>query len=466
MYSMTIDGKPIEAHTTFSVTNPATGAVEAQAPSCDRVQLDAAMDSAHAAFLTWRTDEESRRTAMFELADAIVAHADDLTGALIAESGKPQAIAAMEPHVCATWLKFYAEMDLPRDVLQDDEAARIDLIHRPLGVVGAITPWNFPLGLAMWKIAPALRAGNTVVLKPSPFSPLATLRLGTIMGQVLPPGVVNTISGGDSLGASMTRHPVPRKISFTGSIAAGKAIASASGSDLKRLTLELGGNDAAILLDDVDVESAAAQLVAAAFFNSGQACALPKRIYAPASRYEQIVDAFAAVVEAMHPGDPFDAGTTLGPLSTKSQLERVTDLVNDATASGARVVTGGGPLDRPGFFFAPTVLADCTDAHRIVAEEQFGPALPILPYDFVDDAVHRANATHYGLCGSVWSVDQDRAASIAEQLEVGTAYVNAHALLPPHVPFGGSKHSGIGVENGVAGLLSFTEPQVLHLLRK
>lgn len=462
MYSMTIDGKPIEAHTTFGVINPATGAIEAQAPSCDREQLDAAMDSAHAAFLTWRTDEESRRTAMFELADAIVTHADDLTGALITESGKPQALAAMEPHVCATWLKIYAEMELPRDVLQDDEAARIELIHRPLGVVGAITPWNFPLGLAMWKIAPALRAGNTVVLKPSPFSPLATLRLGTIMGQVLPPGVVNTISGGDSLGASMTTHPVPRKISFTGSIAAGKAIASASGSDLKRLTLELGGNDAAILLDDVDVESAAAQLAAAAFFNSGQACALPKRIYAPASRYEQIVDAFAAVVEAMKPGGPFDAGTTLGPLSTKPQLERVTDLVNDATASGARVVTGGRPLDRPGFFFAPTVLADCTDAYRIAAEEQFGPALPILSYDSVDGAIHRANATHYGLCGSVWSVDQDRAASIAEQLEVGTAYVNAHALLPPHVPFGGSKHSGIGVENGVAGLLSFTEPQVLH----
>lgn len=462
MYPMTIDGKPIEAHTTISVTNPATGAIAAQAPSCDRGQLDAAMDSAQAAFVTWRADESARRAAMLELAAAITAHADELTEALVAESGKPRGFAAMESEVCAAWLQVYAGMELPRDVLQDDDTARIEVIHRPMGVVAAITPWNFPLGLAMWKIAPALRAGNTVVLKPSPFSPLATLRLGALMGQVLPPGVVNTISGGDSLGASMTTHRVPRKISFTGSIRAGKAIAGASGADLKRLTLELGGNDAVILLDDVDVDSAAAQLAAAAFFNAGQACALPKRIFAPASRYGEIVEAFAAVVGAMRPGDPVDPDTTMGPLSTKPQFERVTDLVHDATANGARVVVGGHSLDRPGFFFAPTVFADCTDEHRIVAEEQFGPALPILAYGSVEEAVQRANATEYGLCGSVWSADQDRASAIAERLEVGTAYVNAHALLPPHVPFGGSKHSGIGVENGMAGLLSFTEPQVLH----
>ena len=462
MFTMTIDGKPAETVATFDVVNPATGRIEASAPGCTSDQLDAAMTSALHAFASWRQDEDARRAAMRELARVIVEHSDELVAALVKESGKPVAVAAAEPGICATWLEYYAGLDLPREVLLDDETARIELAHRPLGVVAAITPWNFPLGLSMWKIAPALRAGNTVVVKPSPFTPLAAMVLGRLMGEVLPAGVVNTVTGGDALGATMTSHPIPRKVSFTGSIQAGRKVAVASAADLKRVTLELGGNDPAILLDDVDVADAAARLLGTAFFNTGQACALPKRIFAPASRYDEVVEAFAAVANSLNVGDPYDETTNLGPLSTRPQFERVSGLVSEAVSAGARVAAGGAAVHGPGFYFQPTVLADVAEGLRIVDEEQFGPALPILRYDDLEDAVKRANDTEFGLCGSVWSADGDRATAVAEQLEVGTTFVNTHAILPVSVQFGGAKLSGIGVENGLPGLLSFTEAQVVH----
>ena len=461
-HSMTINGKPAETVSTFDVVNPATGRVEAQAPDCTLDQLDAAMESASRAYRSWRGNEAARRRAMLALADAIIAHSDELVDALVIESGKPIGLAASEPQICAAWLRYYAAMDIPRETLQDDENALIELAHRPLGVVAAITPWNVPLGLAMWKIAPALRAGNTVVLKPSPFTPVSTLVLGSIMGDVLPPGVVNTVTGGDNLGKAMTSHPVPRKVSFTGSVIAGKDVAASAVAGLKRITLELGGNDPAIILDDADIADLAPKLLGVAFFNAGQACALPKRIFAPASRYEETVDAFAAAARAIVLGGPRDAATQMGPLSTRPQFERVRDLVADAIAQGARVAAGGAPADGDGYFFLPTILADVSEGYRIVDEEQFGPALPILSYDTIDEALARANDTEFGLCGSVWSADVDRATAVAEQLEVGTTFVNTHAALSPTIQFGGAKSSGLGVENGLPGLLAFTEDQVVY----
>ena len=461
MYTMTIDGKAAESVSSFDVVNPATGEIANQAPDCTPDQLDAAMAAAQRAYTSWRTDEAARRSAMNELAAAIMANADELTTALQQETGKPTPIAASEPGICAAWLQYYAAMPIPRETLQDDDSTLIELVHHPLGVVAAITPWNFPIALAMWKIAPALLAGNTVVVKSSPFTPLAALKLGQIMGEVLPAGVVNTVSGGDVLGAAMSAHPVPRKVTFTGSVAAGKKVAVAAAADLKRVTLELGGNDAAIILDDADIASTVARLLPLAFFNSGQACALPKRIFAPASRYDDVVDAFAAAAGGMVVGDPTAETTHLGPLSTRPQFERVGELVADAIAGGARVAAGGAPVEGPGFFFQPTILADVAEGDRIVDEEQFGCALPILRYDTVDEAVTRANDTEYGLCGSVWSSDAERATAIAERLEVGTTYINTHAVLLPNVQFGGAKSSGLGVENGLPGLLSFTEAQVV-----
>jgi acyl-CoA reductase-like NAD-dependent aldehyde dehydrogenase len=465
-YVMTIDGQAVPAEQTFGVINPATGEVFAQAPECTREQLDAALESAHKAQLSWKTDAAARTGALLAAADAVDAAAKELGPLLTAEQGKPVAQAIGEAKGVALWLRHFAQLDLPREVIQDDERVFAEVVRRPVGVVAAITPWNFPLSMAAWKFAPALRAGNTVVVKPSPYTPLATLRLGEVLRDALPPGVLNIVSGGDELGGWMTSHPLVRKISFTGSVATGKKVAAAAAPDLKRVTLELGGNDPAIVLDDVDTEKVAEKLFWSAFRNSGQVCIAVKRVYVPERLHDDLVDALAAKARAAKVGDGMAEGTDLGPINNKPQFERVSELVSDALSNGATAVAGGGPLDRPGYFFAPTVLTGVSDGTRIVDEEQFGPALPVIPYRDVDDALARANATTFGLGGSVWSADPDRAADVAERLETGTAWVNTHAALAPHQPFGGAKWSGIGVENGSWGLLGYTEIQVVHRSRR
>jgi acyl-CoA reductase-like NAD-dependent aldehyde dehydrogenase len=465
MLDMTIDGKAAATVARFGVVNPATGAVEEQAPACAPEQLDEAMDAAAAAYRSWRRDDDARRGDLRALADAVDANQAELTRLLMLETGKPTAIAAAEVASAGPWLRYYAELEMPHRVVQDDELAKIEVVHRPMGVVAAITPWNGPVGLWSWKVGPALRAGNTVVIKPSPFTPLSTLLLGRIGAEVLPPGVLNVVTGDDALGAAMTSHPVPRKISFTGSIAAGRSIAASAASDLKRITLELGGNDAAIVLEDADIESTAASLLQFSLFNCGQICCIPKRIFLPAPRYDDFAAAFAAGADSITVGAPADPATQMGPLTTKPQFERVSELVADAIGSGARVLAGGRRSGGDGYFFQPTVLAGLAEGVRIVDEEQFGPAIPLLSYDSVAEAVDRANSTRYGLSGSVWSADADRAAEVAGELECGTVWINTHAVLPPHVPFSGAKMSGLGVANGVDGLISFTEQQVVHRVR-
>lgn len=465
MLDMTIGGQEARAAATFDVVNPATGEVFAQAPECTPEQLDEAFESARSAQAGWAADEGGRTKAMLLLAERLAGAGPELAGLLTSETGKPLALAGFEPMICAMWLQYYAGMDMPRKLIQHDATAKIEVAHRPLGVVAAITPWNFPLGLAMWKISAAIRAGNTVVLKPSPYTPLATLRMGQLMAEVLPPGVVNVVTGGDALGAAMSSHPVPRKVSFTGSVSAGTKVAVAAAADLKRVTLELGGNDAAIVLADADVAAVAQKLFATAFFNTGQACALPKRIYAHESIHDELAEALGAMADAVELGDPTAAGAQMGPLSTRPQLERVQGLVGEALGNGVRAVSGGAAVDGPGFFFRPTVLVGASDSERIVTEEQFGPALPVLSFSDPEDALRRANDTSFGLSGSVWSRDEDRARALAERLECGYTWVNTHAALLPHTPFGGAKHSGVGVENGVAGLLSFTQAQTVHVER-
>jgi acyl-CoA reductase-like NAD-dependent aldehyde dehydrogenase len=351
---------------------------------------------------------------------------------------------------------------MPREVIQDDDAAYAEVVRRPMGVVAAITPWNFPIVLASWKIGPALLAGNTMVLKPSPFTPRSTLLMGEILNEVLPPGVLNVVSGGDELGQWMTAHPTPRKVSFTGSVATGKHVNASAAPDLKRVTLELGGNDPAILLDDVDPGEIAEKLYAGAFDNCGQVCSAIKRVYVPEALHDDVVDALSARVAAAKVGDGMDPDSDLGPVQNLPQYERVSELVAEALDGGASAATGGAPIDGPGYFFQPTVLTGAAEGTRIVDEEQFGPALPVIPYRDIDDVVDRANATTYGLSGSVWSADVERAGAVAERLECGTAWVNAHVALGPHQPFGGFKWSGLGVENGPWGLAGFTELQVQY----
>jgi acyl-CoA reductase-like NAD-dependent aldehyde dehydrogenase len=420
------------------------------------------MAGAAQAFRTWRLDDDARREALRLAAKAVNEAIPRISALLTQEQGKPLGEAVFEVAGVGMWLQYYADLEVEREILQDDDAAFVEVVRRPLGVVAAIAPWNYPLLLSSWKIAPALRAGNTVVLKPSPYTPLSSLAMVEVLNEALPPGVLNVVTGGDALGAMMTGHPTPRKVSFTGSVSAGKKVAVASAADLKRVTLELGGNDPAIVLDDADPAVVGKALFAAAFSNNGQTCIAVKRVYVPESLHDAVVEALVAEADGVVVGDGMDEGTQLGPINNRPQFDRVSSLVDGALASGARAAAGGAALDRPGYFFAPTILTEARDGSAIVDEEQFGPALPVIPYRDLDDAIERANATTYGLGGSVWATDTERGESVARRLDAGSAWVNTHAALAPNLPFGGHKWSGIGVENGPWGYKSFTDLQVVH----
>jgi acyl-CoA reductase-like NAD-dependent aldehyde dehydrogenase len=464
-YDMTIDGKAARAPQTFGVVNPADEEVFAEAPECGRDQLDRAMEAATAAGPDWAADEARRRQLLKDCCEAIKARVPEMAPVLTREQGKPIQKAAAEIFGSALSFLFTAGLELPGELVQDDDQVRIEVRPRPLGVVGAITPWNYPVLIACAKIAPALLAGNTVVLKPSPFTPLSSLLLGEALRDVLPPGVFSVVSGGDEVGAWLSEHPAVRKISLTGSVATGKRVAAAAASDLKRVTLELGGNDPAIVLPDADPKKLAPMLFWTAFDNSGQVCSAVKRVYAPEEIYQPLVDALAEVAREVKTGDGLDPASQLGPINNRPQFERVCELVEDARRSGAKAVVGGERLGERGYFFSPTLFSEVDDGTRIVDEEQFGPVLPIIRYRDVDDAVARANATHFGLGGSVWGTDLERAAEVAGRLDCGTAWINTHLAIVPHAPFGGHKWSGVGVENGKWGVRGFCELQVLHTVK-
>ncbi|WP_339124852.1 aldehyde dehydrogenase family protein [Pseudonocardia sp. D17] len=463
-FTMTIDGRGVESAQHFDVIDPATEQVCGRAPECSPEQLDAAFAAASTALRGWSgLAPERRGKALAAAADALERQTAELAAVLTAEQGKPLAQARAEIGSAVRWLRHFAGFTPNREVVQDDDVAFAEVLRRPLGVVAAITPWNFPVSLAFWKIAPALAAGNTVVVKPSPYTPLTTLRIGELLRGVLPDGVLGVVSGGDALGARLTRHPAPRKISFTGSTATGRKVLSAAADDLKRVTLELGGNDPAIVLDDVDVAEIAPKLFRTAFANSGQVCVAVKRIYAPRQLYADLVDALAHEAVTARTGDGRDPETLLGPVNNRPQLDRVAALVSDALSRGAVAAAGGSRLARDGYFFAPTVLAGAEDGMPVVDEEQFGPALPVVAYDDVDTVVERANASHFGLAGSVWGEDVERAARIAGRLDCGTSWVNAHIALAPHIPFAGAKWSGVGTENGRWGYEEFTQLKVEYV---
>jgi acyl-CoA reductase-like NAD-dependent aldehyde dehydrogenase len=340
------------------------------------------------------------------------------------------------------------------------------VVLKPLGVVAAITPWNFPVILMAWKVAPALLAGNTVVLKPSPYTPITSLMVADVLREILPAGVLNVLSGGNDLGAQLASHPDVRKISFTGSVATGRKVAVMAAEDLKRVTLELGGNDPAIVLDDVDPNAVAEKLFWGAFQNSGQVCTAIKRLYVHEKVYEPIVARLVERAKKTKVGPGLDEGTELGPINNKVQLERVISLVEDARKQGGRVEAGGVRLEGSGYFYPPTIVTNVHEGVRLVDEEQFGTALPILKYSKLEDAIAQANRTHYGLGGSVWTSSYERGAELVQELESGTGWVNQHMDVTPIAPFGGSKWSGVGYENGRWGYEAFTELQVVNASKK
>jgi acyl-CoA reductase-like NAD-dependent aldehyde dehydrogenase len=460
--AMIIDGRRVQAKRTFEVLNPATGSRLADAPDCTGMQLDDAMEAASCAFRTWRLDDAARCAAMQAAAHELQSAAMELALILTAEQGKPLRDSLAEVETVAKWLHWYAELDCGPEIIEDNVERKVVVYRRPLGPCVAITPWNFPIQIAGKKAAQALRPRNTVVVKPSPYTPLATLKLVEVVQRAFPPRVLSAVSGGSPLGPWMVEYPLTRKISFTGSTRAGKQVAAAAAPDLKRITLELGGNDAAIVLDDADPAVVARGIFDRAFVNCGQTCAAIKRVYAPQSLFDSLAEASSECASAAVIGDGMDPATDYGPLNNRQQLETVSELVRNAIANGARVLTGGEASGDGGYFYRPTILTQVHERMPIVDEEQFGPALPILSYTRLDDAVERANSGPFGLGGSVWTGDPDRGAEVASRLECGTAWVNTHAVNLVSQPFAGAKSSGIGVENGRWGMHEFTQIQAIH----
>jgi acyl-CoA reductase-like NAD-dependent aldehyde dehydrogenase len=445
--------------------DPATGEVVGRAPEHTVTDLETAIATATAAQPGWAALSHERRSAyLHAAADAVEANAEALAELLSREQGKPLngPNARFEVGACAAWLRATADFPLEPEVLIDDEGGQAELYYRPLGVVGAIGPWNWPMMISIWQIAPALRMGNTVVVKPSGNTPLSVLALAHVLNTALPADVLHVVSGRRDVGAVLTRHPGIAKIMFTGSTAAGQDIIHASAETVKRLTLELGGNDAGIVLPDADPHTIAEDLFWGAFINTGQTCAALKRLYVHEEIYEDVVAAMAEVAKAMPMGRGLDEQNVLGPLQNKAQYDIVASLVQEARDAGARIVTGGNPDQaQPGYFYPATLVADIDNDNPLVAEEQFGPALPIVRYSEVDQAVEMANGLDVGLGASVWSSDTARAREVAARLQAGTVWINKHGAVDPRAPFGGAKMSGYGLEFGVEGLKHLGQPQVI-----
>ena len=465
-FTMTINGKAVSGTETFGVENPALADVFAQAPNCTQAELDEAVAAARAALPGWRkTPIAKRREMMQAIAGTIAQHAEELARLLTREQGKPFEQAMGDVLGGAHWFVETAKLDIPEVVSQDDEERYAVTRYEPIGVVAAIVPWNFPIILAAFKLAPALLAGNTIVLKPAPTTPLTTLRIGELIRDILPPGVMNVVSGDDRLGPWLTGHPGINKISFTGSTQTGRKVMEGASKDLKKVTLELGGNDAAIVMPDVNVEAVAQQLFWAAFQNTGQICIATKRMYVHKDIYEPLKKALVDYAKTVKVGDGSQQGTQIGPIQNKAQYQRVLDLIQDSKDKGYKFLIGGEAATTPGYFVPVTILDNPPEDARIVQEEQFGPVLPLMSFDNVDEVVGRANDSIYGLGASVWSADLEAAQLLADRLETGTVWINETQHLSPHAVFGGAKQSGIGGEGGEHGLLEFCQPKTTFIRR-
>jgi acyl-CoA reductase-like NAD-dependent aldehyde dehydrogenase len=445
----------------MGVINPASEKVFSEATVADADQLDAAVDAAQRAFASWRKRSWSERRALLvRLADALEQRTELLAELLTREQGKPLRHARNEILGSAKRIRDLASLQLTDRSLVDSPDLTISEHVMPLGVVGIITPWNFPVALLVNKLAPALLAGNTVVVKPAPTTPLTTGIIGELCAGIFPRGVVNVIIDRNDLGQRLTEHPGVAKISFTGSTATGKKVMAAAAGTLKRVTLELGGNDAAIVLDDVHVEEAARKVFAGAMVNSGQVCVAIKRVYVPTLLYRAFCKELTTLAARAVVGDGMDPATELGPVQNRAQFEKVVALADHARKYG-RVLFGGSPLQRSGYFMPPTVVCDLDDSSPLVADEQFGPLLPVLPYEDPADALRRANSSPYGLAATIWSRDPARGADLATGVEAGTVWVNHHMAMRYDIPFRGLKQSGLGTELALEGLEEFVQRRVV-----
>jgi len=466
VYPLTVDGQSITTGRMMKVLNPANETVAGECPEGDVALLDRAVAAARKALPGWSALPDSARVEKLkEIAGVIDKHQKELSELITREQGKTQSGpgANLETSGAVGWTQVTAGLSLPTETIQNDASGHIEVHRKPVGVVGSITPWNWPMLIATWHIMPALRVGCTVVNKPSPYTPLSTLRLVELMNKVLPPGVVNCVTGDADVGTRIATHPDIAKVVFTGSVKTGKHVMGNAADTLKRLTLELGGNDAGIILPGTNVDPLLEKLFWGCFLNAGQTCAALKRLFVHEGQYEEVVKKFADYCSKIPVGDGMDPKNLIGPLTNKMQRDKVAAYVDEARARGARIVTGGVVPKGPGFFYPLTVVADVTDDMLIVKEEQFGTAIPVIKYKTIDEAIARANSLEVGLGGSVWGNDPKEAAKHAARLECGTAWVNQHGGLHPLAPFGGVKCSGIGTEFNVDGLKEYTTIQVLNV---
>lgn len=462
-FKLLIDGKQVAGANTVPVINPADESIVANSPVADQRQLNEAVAAAKRAQPEWaQTPIDERAACLKRLGEAVQAHEADIATLITQEVGRPLPLSHFEAQLVQKSCDFYSQQRLDVELIHEDEAIRVEAHRLPLGVIAAILPWNAPLYLAINKLAPAVLAGNSIILKPAPTSPLSTLKLGELINEIFPPGVINIICDNNDLGGALVAHPDVSKIAFTGSTVTGQKILAAAAQQLKKVTLELSGNDAAIVLPDVDIAAIAPELIFGAFFNSAQICAVIKRLYVHESIYDQLCDTLAAGLSQAVMGNGMDPDVQFGPIQNAVQFEKVKAYLEEAKSTGT-IICGGDVPEGKGYFITPTLVRDVSDGDRIVDEEPFGPILPIIKYSDVDDVIRRANASSFGLGASVWSADGNKAQQIAGRLEAGTVWVNQHCAIDPSIPFPTSKHSGQGVEAGREGLLEYTNLKIVNI---
>jgi len=467
-----IDGRPVEAQSgrLFDTLDPATEEVIASVAEADERDIDRAVAAARRAFDgAWgRMRAADRGLILMRLADLIERHAEEIALLESRDAGKPiAAVQRQDLPAAIDTLRYYAGFadKINGQVIPARPNAFTYTVREPVGVVGAIVPWNFPLMIGMWKIAPALACGCTVVLKPAEITPLSALRIGELALEAgVPPGVLNIVPGfGKTAGRALVAHPDVDKVTFTGSPAVGREILAGAAGNLKRVTLELGGKSANVIFADADLDAAVKAAASGIFFNTGQVCSAGSRVLAQAEIYDEVVERLAARAKAIRVGPPADRGTAMGPIVSQAQMQRVLDYVEIGVKEGAALVTGGSRIGNRGYFVSPTVFADVAHDMRISQEEIFGPVVSVVRFTDEDDAIAKANGTRYSLAAGVWSRDIGRVQRFARRARAGTVWINTYGYTDIRLPWGGARDSGYGREHGDAAIENFTEPKAVWM---